>query len=206
MESKTLWLVLFIVKFCAAWMDERPVLESIDGNLIISGAKDKNITIKILGNGYFNVHDIDLISVAVSARSASRLVERWRDGYLQELMEKVRRLLQTVEGPYGLDKRISLLEHGADPSTNSSNWRPYKPSTETDHQGDEVIKVIVRALSDRVRRIESRLRTVISKLRQNKCANNPCQNGGTCIRIYDGYQCICPSNWEVLTHFFHHIT
>lgn len=41
-------------------------MESIDGNLIISGAKDKNITIKILGNGYFNVHDIDLISVAVS--------------------------------------------------------------------------------------------------------------------------------------------
>lgn len=47
-----------------------------------------------------------------------------------------------------------------------------------------------------MRRVESRLRTVVSKLTSNECASNPCSNGGTCIRIYNGYQCICPSSWE----------
>ena len=39
----------------------RPVLESINGNLFISSAKDKNITLKTLGNGNININDINLL-------------------------------------------------------------------------------------------------------------------------------------------------
>lgn len=25
----------------------------------------------------------------------------------------------------------------------------------------------------------------------NECDSNPCQHGGTCVDLYDGYECIC---------------
>ena len=40
------------------------MLESRDGNLFISAAKDRNITLKILGDGYVNVNEINLLHVA----------------------------------------------------------------------------------------------------------------------------------------------
>ncbi|XP_034938584.1 cubilin [Chelonus insularis] len=182
MELKLLLMILLGVSWCEAWMDERPVLESVDGNLIISSAKDRNITIKILGNGYFNIDDIDLLSVAVSAKSASRIVEQWRSGYLQQLIQKVHDMVDMIEGPYGLQKRVNRLEFGVDTSSNSS----------------AIFSMIKTIIFDflQVRRLENRLRTISLKLRQNKCLDNPCRNGGTCIRIYDGYQCLCPPQWE----------
>ena len=35
------------------------------------------------------------------------------------------------------------------------------------------------------------------KLRKNECISDPCQNGGTCIDLYDGVQCLCPHQFEV---------
>lgn len=42
----------------------RPVLESQDGHLTISSAKDRNITLKIIGGGFVNVNEINLLHVA----------------------------------------------------------------------------------------------------------------------------------------------
>lgn len=42
------------------------MLESRDGNLFISAAKDRNITLKTLGNGYVNVNEINLLHVAIA--------------------------------------------------------------------------------------------------------------------------------------------
>lgn len=42
------------------------MLESRDGNLFISAAKDRNITLKTLGNGYVNVNEINLLHVATA--------------------------------------------------------------------------------------------------------------------------------------------
>lgn len=41
------------------------------------------------------------------------------------------------------------------------------------------------------------MRSMEKKLKENECSSNPCQNGGTCQDLYEGYQCHCPSNWEV---------
>lgn len=43
----------------------RPVLESQDGNLFISSAKDRNITLKTLGSGNVNINDINLLRVTL---------------------------------------------------------------------------------------------------------------------------------------------
>jgi cubilin len=42
----------------------RPVLEARDGHLVISSARDRNITLKIMGGGYINVNEINLLHVA----------------------------------------------------------------------------------------------------------------------------------------------
>lgn len=42
------------------------MLESRDGNLFISAAKDRNITLKTLGNGFVNVNEINLLHVATA--------------------------------------------------------------------------------------------------------------------------------------------
>lgn len=36
----------------------------------------------------------------------------------------------------------------------------------------------------------------MSKLTENKCTSEPCQNGGTCINVYNGFQCQCPAGWQ----------
>ena len=43
----------------------RPVLESRDGNLFISSAKDRNITLKTLGDGIVNINDINLLRISL---------------------------------------------------------------------------------------------------------------------------------------------
>ncbi|CAD1477837.1 unnamed protein product, partial [Heterotrigona itama] len=152
-----------------------PVLESRDGNLFISAAKDKNITLKILGKGYLNVNEINLLHVANSAESATRLIERWKTGYLAEVESNLQRLMQLVEGPEGLEKKIAALRGFGE---GNSTLQPDISST------------------NQVRRVEEKVKSIESKLRINECSSNPCQNGGTCQDLYEGYQCHCPLNWE----------
>lgn len=45
--------------------------------------------------------------------------------------------------------------------------------------------------------VENKVKSIEWKLRINECASNPCMNGGTCHDLYEGYECHCPSNWEV---------
>lgn len=47
----------------------------------------------------------------------------------------------------------------------------------------------------RIMRLESRVDRIVSKLTEDNCESMPCQNGGTCIDIYDGFVCKCPDNW-----------
>lgn len=57
----------------------RPVLESQDGHLVISSAKDRNITLKIIGGGYVNVNEINLLHVASAVMNIYLNVQRNRD-------------------------------------------------------------------------------------------------------------------------------
>lgn len=52
----------------------------------------------------------------------------------------------------------------------------------------------------KLKALEDSLRAMQTLLRENECHSSPCQNGGTCEDLYDGYQCHCPSNWEVCEH------
>lgn len=30
----------------------------------------------------------------------------------------------------------------------------------------------------------------------DECASSPCAHGGTCINLEDGFECVCPPQWE----------
>ena len=34
-------------------------------------------------------------------------------------------------------------------------------------------------------------RVIYFSLDINECASDPCQNGGTCVDMVDGYECLC---------------
>ncbi|XP_076628821.1 cubilin [Colletes latitarsis] len=189
MGTRSQWLLLTYLGFCAAWMDERPVLESRDGSLFISAARDRNITLKILGNGYVNVNEINLLHVASAAQNATHLIERWRTGYLAEVESNLQRLTQIVEGPEGLQRRMAVLKGLGEANVTSQSWNGQASS-------DTQVNFKFRMLTNRVRRLQNKVASIEAKLKENNCISNPCQNGGTCQDLYEGYQCHCTSNWE----------
>ena len=50
---------------------------------------------------------------------------------------------------------------------------------------------IVQTLND-YRQLEARVGTIDSKLQTDNCRSSPCQNGGKCVSLYEGYHCECP--------------
>lgn len=48
----------------------------------------------------------------------------------------------------------------------------------------------------KLRALERTVRTILLRLRTDECSSDPCQNGGTCIDRYQGFQCLCPTEWE----------
>ncbi|XP_050461753.1 cubilin-like [Cataglyphis hispanica] len=189
------WFLLLHLSFCAAWMDERPVLEAQDGHLVISSAKDRNITLKIIGGGYVNVNEINLLHVASAAQNATRVIDRWRMGYLAEIESSLHHLTSIVTGSTGLQRRVALLERNIamNSTIRSENRSREYPSL---IPLPPRFRSTIRRVNIRLKSLEDSLRIMQILLRENECQSNPCQNGGTCEDLYDAYQCHCPSNWE----------
>ncbi|XP_071569184.1 cubilin isoform X2 [Temnothorax nylanderi] len=194
MAFASMWFLLLYLGLCAAWMDERPVLESRDGHLIISSAKDRNITLKLMGGGYINVNDINLLHVASAAQNATRVIDRWRMGYLAEMENSLYQLTTIVTGATGLQRRVSLLERSID--MNSTIRAGNRSRIPTFNPIAGITRSTIRRISARLKALEDSVRAMQALLRENECQSNPCQNGGTCEDLYGAYQCHCPSNWE----------
>ncbi|XP_012062648.1 PREDICTED: cubilin [Atta cephalotes] len=194
MTLASMWFLLLYLSLCDAWMDERPVLESRDGHLIISSAKDRNITLKMIGDGYMNVNEINLLHVASAAQNATRIIDRWRMGYLAEMENSLHQLTTIVTGTTGLQRRVALLERSIDMNntirTGNRSRIPNFNSLALTRSSS------IRRINVRLKALEDSLRAMQTLLRENECQSNPCQNGGTCEDLYDAYQCHCPSNWE----------
>lgn len=54
-------------------------------------------------------------------------------------------------------------------------------------------------LINRVTAISTQVETLIRKLEEDNCRSHPCQNGGVCLDLFDGFLCQCPNNWEGVT-------
>lgn len=51
-------------------------------------------------------------------------------------------------------------------------------------------------LSQRITVLEAKVETIIEKLGEDNCRSSPCENGGTCMDLYDSFVCHCPSEWD----------
>lgn len=49
----------------------------------------------------------------------------------------------------------------------------------------------------RLQSIERRVQSLQQRLELDSCKSNPCDNGGTCINMFDGFLCQCTKNFEV---------
>lgn len=45
--------------------------------------------------------------------------------------------------------------------------------------------------------LKSHIVLLDARLKRDECVENPCQNGGTCIDLYNKFMCICPAHYEV---------
>lgn len=47
----------------------------------------------------------------------------------------------------------------------------------------------------RINVLESQFLLLNNKLTENNCLSNPCENGATCVDLFDGFSCKCTPNW-----------
>ncbi|XP_046744297.1 cubilin [Diprion similis] len=172
------WLAAAILfhlsRITFAWLDDRPVLDVRNGNLFVTSAKDRNITLETVGTSYVTVNGIDLVLAARSAKDAAQLVEKWKYGALADLQNTVKQLTENYEN-------VVKTEYGPTRRTPSA---------------DAATSDQFRQLSIDLKQLQMRVEVIWSKIVTNECASNPCQNGGTCEDMIDGYKCRCREGWE----------
>lgn len=54
----------------------------------------------------------------------------------------------------------------------------------------------INNINRRLTALERKVTNLMTKLRENNCKTSPCQNGGTCISLFDSFICQCTKNWE----------
>lgn len=92
----------------------------------------------------------------------------------------------------GFSSQIKTFESRLNESFNVSNQTSY---TEL----PVAITTRLQRFNRRITNLARAVRTMKLLLIKNECASNPCQNGGSCLDIYNGFICQCPNGWEVST-------
>uniref|UniRef100_A0A0P6JSL8 Putative fibrillin n=1 Tax=Aedes aegypti TaxID=7159 RepID=A0A0P6JSL8_AEDAE len=169
-------LSLLAQVFC--YFENQPKLLSNDGHLIIESAVDRNITVILKGNSFFNVGDVSLGKLIQGLANVSSSTVVPPDSSIPDGSNQLQFLMNVVSGPYGLQKRVALLENG------------------TRDMGEGRGRGRINNINRRLTALERKVGNLMTKLKENNCKTSPCQNGGTCINLYDSFICLCPRNWE----------
>lgn len=61
------------------------------------------------------------------------------------------------------------------------------------NEGDITNKL--NQLDIKVSTLENEVARLELTVQKDSCSSNPCQNGGTCLKLLNSYHCVCPSNW-----------
>uniref|UniRef100_T1IB22 Cubilin n=1 Tax=Rhodnius prolixus TaxID=13249 RepID=T1IB22_RHOPR len=112
----------------------------------------------------------------LQARKAALSVEKFESESLVDIQTTINGLTSTVRGP--MLRRLERLE----------TFLPNSKRT--------VYKKKNYIVDQKINMLLTHIRLVRRKLITDDCASNPCENGGTCIDLYNGFHCICPQLWE----------
>lgn len=165
------WLLLLPV-LCVVQLEcqlhpARPNIQTSDGDLILASAEDKNIYLRPNGeHSSVFIGNVDLLRV-----SATRNVIQNQASRNENYDYYLNRILQ----------RIQALENNAPAAPASTSFN---------------ITATLWSKVNSLRRKLMSLQTQISNRPRHECDSLPCQHGGTCLNLVEGYHCLCPSNWE----------
>lgn len=59
-----------------------------------------------------------------------------------------------------------------------------------------VVNTRIRNVQRRLTRLETKVERILTTLSDDDCRSNPCQNGGTCVDMYNDFVCKCTPNWD----------
>ncbi|XP_047504836.1 cubilin-like [Pieris napi] len=169
---KFLLLILCIVRSKSDIYKNRPKIKTADGDLIIESSYNKNIYLKPNGpRSSIFVGNINLLDINITKKE-----EIWTPSVEYSDSERGNKIgnLNDIMG------RIERLE----------SFSTTLPST---------ISLNVTYLTRQINTLRNRIRTIqslINRKGKDECQSHPCENGGTCLNLVNGYYCLCPSNWK----------
>lgn len=149
-----------------------------DGNLIISTNRD--IFIKSRGPGSKLLLDnFDFLrgleSLSAQLNQTSSMLQ------YQNMTQVLENHLD--DRTTGVIARLNALENQTDTGRGGGG-------------GTSPLNVRIPRINRRCDTLDTKINALLTRLEQNNCAAEPCQNGGKCINRYDGFMCQCPENWE----------
>ncbi|KAJ6643397.1 Cubilin like [Pseudolycoriella hygida] len=146
-----------------------------DGNLIVESAKDRNITFRLQGKGCLNVNEVNIFKIIEEASDC-----KCSSG---NVFDRVRTVEESI---------VDLRARG-------HSFRRLLTSIENSTRRDSTpfsLNGRFRVIQRRLARLELQMTRILSTIEEDNCLTNPCLNGGTCVDMYDDFDCKCLPNWE----------
>ncbi|XP_046392545.1 cubilin-like [Ischnura elegans] len=177
------WMVFSLFSCAAATYSYayQPRFVVQNGHLEIVGAEGRNITIRSSTGGFINLNGENLVHLVAQAKAATRIVETIGVENSATYLET------TLSSHQEFTRRLNALERLTS-NFNSS----LGPSQSINRFVDRRLRLILR----RVNRLESFMNEFRRTIIMNECISSPCQNGGTCMDMYNDILCLCPPNWQ----------
>ncbi|KAH1029878.1 hypothetical protein HUJ05_003031 [Dendroctonus ponderosae] len=139
---------------------------------------DNNLHLMMPQKGYINVNaqkimlnSLDIISTLRDVQNVTNLMKAY-EILVWDFNSKINRI----------ETKILTMGLGSAPASNNTLILS--------------LNARIQQFARRIAVVERNTKALTKLLAVNECASNPCQNGGTCIDIFLGFVCQCPTGWE----------
>ncbi|KAJ8727243.1 hypothetical protein PYW08_015640 [Mythimna loreyi] len=158
--------VLFIVPLDCEIYQDRPKIKTRGGDLIIEPAFDKNIYLRPNGP-----------KSSIFVGDVNLLHPNTQSEGTQPQPSNNENTNQNING---ILERLQRLESKESTLPNDFLFN---------------ISLLWRKVNNIHRKVIN-LQNQLNNRGKDECESHPCEHGGTCLNLVNGYHCLCPSNWE----------